>query len=113
MIPYRKRDGTIYRDVRISLDRGQSYACVRVDIRGSGIEGLLLDEYLRASSRMGWRSSTGCRAELVQRNGDAGISGAASIPAARRPEAPALKAIITSAPPTTATPTTSTTWAAA
>jgi Predicted acyl esterases len=66
MIPYRKRDGTIYRDVRMHpWIAAQGYACVRVDIRGSGeSEGLLLDEYLRASSRTGSRSSTGCRARI-------------------------------------------------
>jgi putative CocE/NonD family hydrolase len=46
-LPYRKRDGTVERD---SLTHpylaGHGYACVRVDIRGSGeSDGLLEDEY--------------------------------------------------------------------
>lgn len=46
-LPYRKRDGTIVRD---SLTHpwmaGQGYACIRVDMRGSGdSEGLMEDEY--------------------------------------------------------------------
>jgi len=48
MIPYRKRDGTIFRDERMHpWIAARGYACVRVDIRGSGeSEGLLPDEYL-------------------------------------------------------------------
>lgn len=46
-IPYRKRDGTIYRDHLIHpYVAGQGYVCLRVDMRGSGdSEGLLEDEY--------------------------------------------------------------------
>ncbi len=46
-IPYRKRDGTTPRDaVTHPWFAGHGYACVRVDMRGSGeSEGLLLDEY--------------------------------------------------------------------
>ena len=46
-IPYRKRDGTAPRDaVTHPWFAGHGYACVRVDMRGSGeSEGLLLDEY--------------------------------------------------------------------
>ncbi|MFP4140751.1 MAG: CocE/NonD family hydrolase [Phycisphaerae bacterium] len=48
-IPYRKRDGTRQRD---NADHGylagHGYACVRLDIRGSGdSEGVLTDEYLK------------------------------------------------------------------
>ncbi|HEX6103052.1 MAG TPA: CocE/NonD family hydrolase, partial [Alphaproteobacteria bacterium] len=48
MIPYRKRDGTAARDAMIHpYLAGHGYACLRVDIRGSGdSEGVLLDEYL-------------------------------------------------------------------
>ncbi len=48
-IPYRKRDHTIDRDARTHpYFAGHGYACVRVDIRGSGdSEGVLTDEYLK------------------------------------------------------------------
>jgi putative CocE/NonD family hydrolase len=47
-IPYRKRDSTAARDaIMHPYFAGHGYACVRVDLRGSGdSEGLLLDEYL-------------------------------------------------------------------
>lgn len=47
-IPYRKRDHTVERDVRTHpYFAGHGYACIRVDIRGSGdSEGILTDEYL-------------------------------------------------------------------
>ncbi|SNR55773.1 hypothetical protein SAMN06265360_11015 [Haloechinothrix alba] len=47
-IPYRKRDLTARRDsIHHPYLAGHGYACVRVDLRGSGdSEGLLLDEYL-------------------------------------------------------------------
>ncbi|ORC87078.1 putative dipeptidyl-peptidase [Trypanosoma theileri] len=47
-IPYRKRDGTRTRDEPMhGYFAGHGYACVRVDMRGSGeSDGLLLDEYL-------------------------------------------------------------------
>jgi uncharacterized protein len=46
-LPYRKRDGTIYRD---SLTHpylaGHGYACIRTDMRGNGdSDGLMADEY--------------------------------------------------------------------
>ncbi len=48
MIPYRKRDGTAARDAMIHpYLAGHGYACLRVDLRGSGeSDGVLLDEYL-------------------------------------------------------------------
>ena len=48
-IPYRKNDGTAVRDaIRHPYLAGHGYACVRVDIRGSGeSDGVLYDEYLR------------------------------------------------------------------
>lgn len=47
-IPYRKRDITAYRDsMHHPYMAGHGYACVRVDLRGSGeSEGTLTDEYL-------------------------------------------------------------------
>ncbi len=47
MIPYRKRDGTAARDEAIHpWIAAQGYACLRVDLRGTGdSEGVLTDEY--------------------------------------------------------------------
>jgi putative CocE/NonD family hydrolase len=47
-IPYRKRDGVRLRDETLHpWFAGHGYACIRVDIRGSGdSEGVLTDEYL-------------------------------------------------------------------
>ena len=47
-IPYRKRDKTALRDgLNHPYVAGHGYACVRVDLRGSGdSEGVLVDEYL-------------------------------------------------------------------
>ena len=48
-LPYRKRDGTAERDeLTHPYYAGHGYACVRVDMRGSGeSEGILDDEYLK------------------------------------------------------------------
>ena len=48
LIPYRKRDLTAHRDsIHHPYVAGHGYACVRVDLRGSGdSEGVLTDEYL-------------------------------------------------------------------
>ena len=48
MIPYRKRDLTAQRDsIHHPYMAGYGYACLRVDLRGSGdSEGVLTDEYL-------------------------------------------------------------------
>ena len=48
-IPYRKRDGVRLRDETMHpYFAGHGYACIRVDIRGSGdSEGVLSDEYLQ------------------------------------------------------------------
>jgi len=48
-IPYRKRDGTAWRDAPMHpYFAGHGYAAVRVDLRGSGdSEGILADEYTR------------------------------------------------------------------
>jgi putative CocE/NonD family hydrolase len=47
-LPYRKRDGTVDRDALTHpYFAGNGYACVRVDMRGSGeSDGLLEDEYI-------------------------------------------------------------------
>ena len=47
-IPYRRRDLTAQRDsIHHPYMAGHGYACVRVDLRGSGdSEGILRDEYL-------------------------------------------------------------------
>jgi putative CocE/NonD family hydrolase len=54
-IPYRKRDSTRARDdVMHGYIAGHGYACLRVDIRGSGdSEGVLEDEYLSSELRDG------------------------------------------------------------
>src|SRR4051794_36686407 len=46
-IPYRKTDGTVARDMpRHPYVAGHGYACLRVDLRGSGeSDGVLADEY--------------------------------------------------------------------
>ncbi len=46
-LPYRKRDGTIYRDnLTHPYLAGHGYACIRTDMRGNGeSEGLMADEY--------------------------------------------------------------------
>jgi putative CocE/NonD family hydrolase len=48
-LPYRKRDGTAIRDALTHPHlAAHGYACLRVDMRGSGeSDGLLLDEYLK------------------------------------------------------------------
>jgi predicted acyl esterase len=54
-IPYRKRDSTAYRDsIMHPYFAGHGYACVRVDLRGSGdSEGVLTDEYLHQEQQDG------------------------------------------------------------
>jgi putative CocE/NonD family hydrolase len=99
-IPYRKRDGTVARDVPMHhYVAGHGYACIRVDIRGSGdSQGVLTDEYLQSELDDGvaiieWL------AEQPWCDGNVGMTGISwggfnglQI-AALRP--PALKAIIT------------------
>ncbi|MGJ9421237.1 CocE/NonD family hydrolase [Aeromicrobium sp. CF3.5] len=53
LIPYRKRDLTAQRDsIHHPYIAGHGYACVRVDLRGSGdSEGVLTDEYLEQELR--------------------------------------------------------------
>ncbi|MGY1841788.1 MULTISPECIES: CocE/NonD family hydrolase [unclassified Modestobacter] len=100
LIPYRKRDLTAYRDsIHHPYMAGHGYACVRVDLRGSGdSEGVLTDEYLEqeltdAEEILAWLT------EQPWCNGSTGMMGIswggfnALQVAARRP--PGLKAILT------------------
>jgi putative CocE/NonD family hydrolase len=99
-IPYRKRDLTRARDsITHPYFAGHGYACIRVDMRGSGeSDGVLLDEYCEteladAEAVIAWL------AEQPWCDGNVGMMGIswggfnALQTAARRP--PALKAIIT------------------
>lgn len=99
-IPYRKRDGTrAWDDPRHHYWAGHGYACIRLDIRGTGeSEGLITDEYALqeqddAVEAIAWF------AEQAWCDGNVGMTGISwggfnSLQvAARRP--PALKAIIT------------------
>src|SRR5690606_1029269 len=54
-LPYRKRDFTAYRDsINHPYFAGHGYACIRVDLRGSGeSDGVLTDEYLHTEWRDG------------------------------------------------------------
>ncbi len=98
-IPYRKRDLTSVRDsIHHPYIAGHGYACVRVDVRGTGdSEGVLKDEYLEqeqadAEAVLGWL------AEQPWCDGTTGMMGiswgafAALQVAARRP--PSLRAIV-------------------
>ncbi|MBI2718089.1 MAG: CocE/NonD family hydrolase [Rhizobiales bacterium] len=100
MIPYRRRDGTLYRDLELHpYVAGHGIACCRIDTRGSGdSDGLLTDEYLQreqqdACEAIAWLA----RQDWC--NGNVGMTGIswggfnALQVAALRP--PALKAIIT------------------
>ncbi|MFZ3561541.1 CocE/NonD family hydrolase [Streptomyces sp. BH055] len=97
-IPYRKRDLSSVRDsIHHPYLAGHGYACVRVDLRGTGdSEGVLTDEYLEREQR----DAEEVLAWLAQRpwcDGGTGMMGiswgafAALQVAARRP--PSLKAI--------------------
>lgn len=48
MVPYRRRDGTVFRDMELHpYIAGHGIACCRADLRGSGdSDGLLQDDYL-------------------------------------------------------------------
>jgi uncharacterized protein len=100
LIPYRKRDLTARRDsIHHPYMAGHGYACVRVDLRGSGdSEGVLTDEYLQqelndAEDVLAWL------ADQPWCNGRSGMMGIswggfnALQVAARRP--PGLDAIVT------------------
>ena len=99
-IPYRRRDGTRgWDELTHPWLAAQGYACVRLDIRGTGdSEGVIRDEYLKqeqddAVEAIAWLAAQGwCNGDI----GMMGISwgGVNSLQvAARRP--PALKAIVT------------------
>ncbi|HLR56906.1 MAG TPA: CocE/NonD family hydrolase, partial [Beutenbergiaceae bacterium] len=100
MIPYRHRDFTAVRDsIHHPYIAGHGYACVRVDLRGSGSsDGVLTDEYLDeelrdAEDTLDWLSQ---QPWCTGRTGMMGISWGgfnALQVAARRP--PSLGAIIT------------------
>lgn len=100
MIPYRKRDLTAQRDsINHPYMAGHGYACLRVDLRGSGdSEGVLTDEYLErefcdAEEVLAWMAA---QPWCTGRIGMMGISWGgfnALQVAARRP--PGLGAIIT------------------
>ncbi len=69
-LPYRRRDFTAQRDALTHpYVAGHGYACVRVDMRGSGdSDGVLTDEYLpleQDDARGGHRLA--CRPALVHR----------------------------------------------
>lgn len=100
MIPYRRRDGTVFRDLEIHpYWAGFGVACCRIDIRGAGdSDGLLADEYLPREQEDACEIIAQLAA-LPWCNGNVGMVGISwggfnSLQvAARRP--PALKAIIT------------------
>nr|WP_312748504.1 CocE/NonD family hydrolase [Candidatus Nitrospira neomarina] len=99
-IPYRKRDGTAHRDsVTHPYVAGHGYACVRVDLRGSGdSEGILTDEYIHQEQQDGlevlqWiANQPWCTGSVGMMGISWGGFNALQIAAHRPPE---LKAIIT------------------
>jgi putative CocE/NonD family hydrolase len=99
-LPYRKRDGTVERDSQTHpYLAGHGYACVRVDIRGSGeSDGLLTDEYTAqeqddAVEVIAWLAAQPWCSGAVGMFGISWGGFNALQVAARRP--PALKAIVT------------------
>jgi putative CocE/NonD family hydrolase len=100
MLPYRRRDGTVFRDLEMHpYLAGHGIAYARIDIRGTGdSDGLLGDEYLPREQEDACEIIAWLAAQPWC-NGNAGMTGISwggfnSLQvAARRP--PALKAIIT------------------
>jgi len=99
-IPYRKRDGTRVRDdCRHRYWAGHGYACIRLDIRGTGdSEGLITDEYPKSEQddcveAIAWIADQPWCTGAVGMTGISWGGFNALQVAARRP--PALKAIIT------------------
>jgi putative CocE/NonD family hydrolase len=99
-LPYRKRDGTVERDALTHpYLAAHGYACVRVDIRGSGeSDGLLSDEYSQAEQDdalevIAWLAAQPWCSGTVGMFGISWGGFNALQVAARRP--PALKAIVT------------------
>ncbi|MGB3537693.1 MAG: CocE/NonD family hydrolase [Mesorhizobium sp.] len=99
MVPYRRRDGTVTRDMEIHpWLAAHGIACARIDLRGSGdSDGILADEYLPLEQKDACEIIAHLAAEPWC-NGNVGMTGIswggfnALQVAARRP--PALKAII-------------------
>jgi putative CocE/NonD family hydrolase len=99
MVPYRRRDGTVARDMEIHpWLAAHGIACARIDLRGSGdSDGILADEYLPLEQEDACEIIALLAAEPWC-NGNVGMTGIswggfnALQVAARRP--PALKAII-------------------
>jgi putative CocE/NonD family hydrolase len=99
-IPYRRRDATIIGDTpRHGYFAGHGYACLRVDMRGSGdSDGVLLDEYLKqeqddALEVIAWiAAQPWCSGQVGMMGISWGGFNALQV-AARRP--PPLKAIVT------------------
>nr|WP_246697812.1 CocE/NonD family hydrolase [Rhizobium sp. G21] len=99
LIPYRRRDGTVFRDMKMHpYVAGHGFACVRVDIRGSGdSEGMLTDEYTEQEQRdaediIAWLAAQSWCTGAVGMTGISWGGFNALQVAARRP--PALKAVI-------------------
>jgi len=100
-LPYRRRDFTAQRDALTHpYVAGHGYACVRVDMRGSGdSDGLLTDEYLPLEQNdavevIAWLAAQPwCTGRVGMMGNSWGGFNALQV-AARRP--PALRAIITS-----------------
>lgn len=99
LIPYRRRDGTVFRDVKMHpYVAGHGFACCRVDIRGSGdSEGVLTDEYTDleqedACAVIAWLAAQPWCTGAVGMTGISWGGFNALQVAARRP--PALKAVI-------------------
>ncbi|MCY4608513.1 MAG: CocE/NonD family hydrolase [bacterium] len=98
-IPYRKRDYTAVQDAAVhAYFAGHGYACVRVDMRGSGeSDGILMDEYLPQEQEDGV-AAIAWIADQPWCSGSVGMMGyswggiTSMQIASRRP--PALKAII-------------------
>lgn len=99
-LPYRKNDGTAARDaIQHPYLAGHGYACVRVDMRGTGdSDGILYDEYLKqeqddALEVLAWiAAQPWCTGDIGMMGISWGGFNGLQI-AARRP--PELKAIIT------------------
>jgi putative CocE/NonD family hydrolase len=99
-LPYRRRDGTAWRDAEMHpYVAGHGYACLRIDLRGSGdSDGILDDEYSRREQddlveAIAWVARQSWCSGAVGMTGISWGGFNALQVAARRP--PALKAIIT------------------